>query len=618
MSYQMWDSPEPYIKMIKTPEASFETIRSVFARLFRIGDEKEYKARLTMVDTVMVAVEQAQKAEPNSMEAIGAYDALHVYRMNESVREDTGLDRSFVVDLMSSIITDSTKMDAIAYDAYTGIGKTFLSAIPDDTAEKIKKVSDGIKYLKENIQTLTRETQQSFVKDRQGVFTSDEYKAAHKEYRNKIQAVTDGHQKYFNSDEFIALSYKERRKGYNSKNRLYKKEADVLTIEWKETEKPFFSGIDERANDAVALATGEQKKELESLEAERREHAQTAKEAILIKLFESSPISEGQAQEWVDNNVHVADNALARLKRSKNCPYKDVKSIKEDIKEFYRLTGGKLGRIKIITKGNGRATAHRQTGEIAVDSDFSKKTLFHEMGHHVEFGNLAISRAAQHYRKERAGDAKLMPLRTLSHRGYKSNEFAYPDGFFDPYVGKHYSDGSTEVISMGLQQLSSTDSVLDLLAKDREHLEMVVGMAAQQDEATRVLMQTKSIIYSGEIEKEGIKAVWEKELKRVASKKATDPYLKENRTDGELPYIEKPYRGNNRAVYFKNRHGEDDNYILAGIQDARNFIYLYLANEQELLPDYLTPDAIYRLVRFNEDPPEWFKKDIKLPKLGDK
>jgi len=615
-AFLMWDSPDETIGYIKM-STSIEGIQVAFNRTFSLGDEKERASRLAMVDAVLFAIDQAKKAKPDSLDAILAFEALSVYRLNGQVRADTGIDSSVVVELSKSIITDTDKIIPIAYESYSAIGKTFLAAMPDDTAEKIKKVSEGIKYLKENIQTLTRETQGFFAKSRQDVFTSDEFKVAHKEYRNKIQAVADGHQEYFDSKEFIALPYKERRKEYNSRNRLYKKEVVALAAEWKETEKPFFSGIDDRANDTIELATREQKRELEALEMERRGHAQIVKEAILIKLFESSPISEEQAQEWVDNNVHVADNALSRPKRSKVKTYENPDAIKTDMKEFYRLTGGKVGRIKIVTKGGSRASANRQTGEIAVDSNFSKKTLFHEMGHHVEFNNRVINQTAQHYRSMKATSDKLMSMRSLAHNGYKPNEMAYSDGFFDPYVGKYYPDGATEVISMGLQQLSSTENVLDLLTKDREHLEMVVGMAAQKDDATMALMKAKSVVDAGDIESEKVKAAWGKELNRVASKKATDQYLSVNRLGGELPYMSK-MRGKNMVVYYEKLGGEKTNSIMRGVQLARNFMYLLVANDMLLFPVETHPDQLFKIASGYEDPPDWFKIDTKLPALEGK
>ena len=59
--------------------------------------------------------------------------------------------------------------------------------------------------------------------------------------------------------------------------------------------------------------------------------------------------------------------------------------------------------------------------------------------------------------------------------GYTDDELALPDHFFDPYVGRVYEWGSTEVFSMGLERFESAESMVNFLADDEEHFALVLG-----------------------------------------------------------------------------------------------------------------------------------------------
>lgn len=46
----------------------------------------------------------------------------------------------------------------------------------------------------------------------------------------------------------------------------------------------------------------------------------------------------------------------------------------------------------------------------------------------------------------------------------------------DPYVGKYYPDGTTEVISMGLEIFQNPNSMLDFIERDYDHFLFTLGV----------------------------------------------------------------------------------------------------------------------------------------------
>jgi hypothetical protein len=197
---------------------------------------------------------------------------------------------------------------------------------------------------------------------------------------------------------------------------------------------------------------------------------------LLDEIFAGSAVSDKQAEEWSER-CKLPDNVLKKLAKI-GYP---ADQFRKDCAEFYRLTGGRLPTINFILTGSQRAAAHDvgsvTSGAISVGSDFTKRTLFHELGHHLETDPAAKAMANAFLIKRRES-SKLYKLKEIApNSGYGSDEYAYKDGFRDPYIGKFYSDGYTEVFSMGLECLNSPKDLFDALSADPEHMSMVIGYA---------------------------------------------------------------------------------------------------------------------------------------------
>lgn len=116
-------------------------------------------------------------------------------------------------------------------------------------------------------------------------------------------------------------------------------------------------------------------------------------------------------------------------------------------------------------------------------------TMLHELGHWVERHGviegpptiMRIYDACRAWRdtRVRAGAPEmpeLIPLTKLRPgHGYRRDENAWPDSFSDPYVGKRYSTGTTEVLTMGLEGVFFGAPRSE---KDPEHLHFVAGVLA--------------------------------------------------------------------------------------------------------------------------------------------
>jgi hypothetical protein len=199
-----------------------------------------------------------------------------------------------------------------------------------------------------------------------------------------------------------------------------------------------------------------------------------AGEQIVAKALEASSVTAEDALAWAKAQ-YIEPAAVAKLKRQKY----SLEQFQQDMADYYRLAGGKASTIKFLAGGK-RANAGGITtvnGEkyINLDTSFSKVTLWHELAHHLENDPLAQA-AAQGFLLARRESDKLYRLRDLTGSDfYAPKEVAWKDSFTDPYVGRVYPHGTTEVFSMGLQYLSDPVKAAWFAGKDPEMFDLVTG-----------------------------------------------------------------------------------------------------------------------------------------------
>lgn len=216
------------------------------------------------------------------------------------------------------------------------------------------------------------------------------------------------------------------------------------------------------------------------IEAQKTAMAQ----AVRDKVLSQSTVTQADAEKWLSEQVTITDQVRNKCKRNKISP----EQFEQSIKDFFVMSNGRLGNIKIDTKNHDRAYAdaiivHDREGYIMMDNDFSLKTLWHELAHHLESDD-CLRVLAQHYIRSRSLDGgEVHKLRDLTgNKNYAAKEKAYKTDMFSHYAAKIYQSGETELFSMGVEALYSTDSVFKAMSSDPKTLEFT----------TAALMQPKS------------------------------------------------------------------------------------------------------------------------------
>lgn len=261
-----------------------------------------------------------------------------------------------------------------------------------------------------------------------------------------------------------------------------------------------------------------QKLELQRQENELRAQSEQALTAVgqqvIQKALAQSPVSPERAERWVESLGIDQDKSLkAKLKRI-DYP---IDQFKADVAECYRLTGGKLAKVRFNVERGQRASAEgiatAGKGVINVKGEFSKRVLFHEMAHHLEADPIGKQLSRAFIFGRRTSD-KTQTLRKLTgNRGYDSSERAWPDDFLNPYVGKEYPDGVTEVCSMGIERFSDPASLARAIAKDPEHIGLMLGYAGTPESA--LFQGLKNLVSEATAVQQQREAVVEQELEAL-------------------------------------------------------------------------------------------------------
>ena len=129
------------------------------------------------------------------------------------------------------------------------------------------------------------------------------------------------------------------------------------------------------------------------------------------------------------------------------------------------------------------AELNNEVGFLDIDS------LIHEFAHMVEVANPHIQDSCQKFLNKRTQNELPMSLNELwlnapetTHElkkqfplgPYNDNEMAKPDNFFNPYCGKFYPNGETEIFSMGVVKL--VQDPINFKKEDPEYFSFIVKL----------------------------------------------------------------------------------------------------------------------------------------------
>jgi hypothetical protein len=185
--------------------------------------------------------------------------------------------------------------------------------------------------------------------------------------------------------------------------------------------------------------------------------------------------------EEMASKVKIDESAVAALTAQGRSRAAAVR----DIAEFFGLTGtrGPGPESTRLVSGGGRAETD-PSGRVDIGKEASRRTIFHELGHHIEFRDPSTARAAKSFVEARAQHAgrpgEVVPLQELApSASYKPHEQAMVGDFIDPYTGKVYPDMMTEVVTTGVERFRTPEQMLSLYRQDPEHFFFTLGAILQ-------------------------------------------------------------------------------------------------------------------------------------------
>lgn len=198
----------------------------------------------------------------------------------------------------------------------------------------------------------------------------------------------------------------------------------------------------------------------------KKESAQAVKGITDFHAKENKML-KGTIQKQRDLIYAKGDPAKLNIEFTGNLDKDHKESIQKGIDEFSKMVGkGSMlddQTIKVSHATDGRS--FNTGGNIAMASGAGTLSTIHELGHSLEFiardrlkaaPSLKANVHAQtvDFLNRRTKGEKAQSLRNLTgDNNYGKNEVAKPDKFSDPYTGKIYPQGTTEILSIGMERM---------------------------------------------------------------------------------------------------------------------------------------------------------------------
>jgi hypothetical protein len=231
---------------------------------------------------------------------------------------------------------------------------------------------------------------------------------------------------------------------------------------------------EEISQELIEEGRGLSKKRKELLAIEQDPVLVKAMEGLRKSLMRSSSISVQQAKQMA--SAIEIDHAAANGK--------GAQALQRDATEYFLMSnGGGAGSIQKFTKTDDRAFADAKKKLVNIGANPSRAIIFHEMAHHMEAADPSIADTALQWIQSRSTATQPQKLSEITgNSAYNDNETALPDNFLSPYVGKVYFDRktgkpkpATEVLSMGVERMSSPEKMVEFYLKDPEHFLFTLG-----------------------------------------------------------------------------------------------------------------------------------------------
>ena len=130
--------------------------------------------------------------------------------------------------------------------------------------------------------------------------------------------------------------------------------------------------------------------------------------------------------------------------------------------------------LKVSVKENHDGRAHAGVALISMEENNDPWVTVHELGHCIEaMQRKRLGRLAQAFAQDKIQQHGQEVKRYPKELGYKDYEIGAKNGFLEGYTGKFYSDGFSEVISMGAQHLFEDPE--RFYKESRDHFDFTVA-----------------------------------------------------------------------------------------------------------------------------------------------
>lgn len=140
------------------------------------------------------------------------------------------------------------------------------------------------------------------------------------------------------------------------------------------------------------------------------------------------------------------------------------------------LVDGMPTQINRLAKGRDQRAYYTQAERaVYMGNPHQPRTVVHELGHWFEYNTPDTQRLAQEFLERRtAGEPPQRLMDLYPGHGYRADEVTKPDNFAHAYVGKVYRSGSTEIVSMGLEEMFA-DPVA-FARRDPDYFDFIYGL----------------------------------------------------------------------------------------------------------------------------------------------
>lgn len=200
------------------------------------------------------------------------------------------------------------------------------------------------------------------------------------------------------------------------------------------------------------------------------------------KFVAASAVSDDEAAEWV-KGIKISKVLIDEY----DVRYGKNGQFIRDLKDVYRLAGGRIRTLKLIELNRDRSYAQQSKKVVSLNPRGGKPVLWHEVGHHFEYSNPDYHKMALAFLTERAGGQRdaIAPINRFYRNNYSASEVAITDNFSSPYVGKVYGSNNTrdihdsratEIFSSAFEYLASNRSGATSLLNGDELLQFACGI----------------------------------------------------------------------------------------------------------------------------------------------